>query len=69
MEKVCNTIMLTYDEYRDMKLETAMAESKADDYWRLICEMRGGLQELYSMRGEDELVAKICSPLIDKAAL
>ncbi len=31
----------------------------------LLVTMRGGLQELYAMRGEDDLVARICDPLIE----
>lgn len=31
----------------------------------LVVQMRAGLQELYALRGEDEVVARVCSPLID----
>lgn len=33
----------------------------------LIGEMKAGLSEIYANRGEDEFIAKICSPLIDRA--
>jgi hypothetical protein len=36
------------------------------DYMRgLVIRMRGGLQELYALRGEDDLVARVCDPLIE----
>ena len=51
-----------------LKLKLCMAENIANDYWRLVIALREGLQEIYAMRGEDELIAKIASPLIDKSA-
>ena len=36
------------------------------DYMRgLVIRLRGGMQELYALRGEDDLVARICDPLIE----
>lgn len=36
------------------------------DYLRgLVIRMRGGLQEIYALRGEDDLVARVCNPLIE----
>ena len=55
-----------HDYVEELKSRAILQEQTADDYWRLICELRAGLQEIYALRGEDELVAKICSPLIDK---
>lgn len=52
----------------DLELSVGMELSKSNDYWRLIMEMREGLQTIFAMNGEDELIAKICSPLIDRSA-
>ena len=49
-------------------VSVALAESKADDYWRLVQDLREGLQEIYAQRGEDELIASIACHLIDKSA-
>ena len=36
------------------------------DYMRgLVIRLRGGMQELYALRGEDDLVARVCDPLIE----
>jgi hypothetical protein len=52
----------------ELKFKLCMAENTASDYWRLVVALREGLQEIYAMRGEDKLIAKIASPLIDKSA-
>lgn len=31
----------------------------------LVVRLRGGLQEIYALRGEDDLVARVCDPLIE----
>lgn len=53
------------DEY-DLDVRLGIAESLAEDYRRLMLEAREALQAIYAMRGEDEFIANICSPLIDK---
>lgn len=44
-----------------------LAEADCDGKQDLINELRAGLQEIYTMRGEDKFIAGIASPLIDKA--
>ncbi len=51
----------------DIKTELMLAEGRADDSWALVQEMRVGFQEIYAKRGEDELIANICNPLIEKS--
>lgn len=52
---------VTIDEYELDQLHQTIAEKS-----QVIDAMREGLQELYSNLGEDPLVEKVCSPLIDK---
>ena len=40
-----------------------------ETYYNIIEELRTGLQEIYRIRGEDEDIARIASPLIDKTRL
>lgn len=42
-----------------------LAQQEAKDHWRMVQALREGLQEIYAMRGEDPLIARIASPLID----
>lgn len=56
-------------ENEELKLEIDMSQSDKESMEELIQQIREGIQEIYSMRGEDQLVAKICSPLIDKTRL
>ena len=46
-----------------------LARSEAEDYRRLVLEARSALQEIYANNGEDDQIAAICSPLIDKLDL
>jgi hypothetical protein len=49
----------------ELKVDRDLAESHADDNLRLARMLREGLQRIYAERGEDPLIASICSPLID----
>ena len=40
-------------------------ESENDELRKVIREMRATLMELYALRGEDALIAGVCSPLIE----
>lgn len=51
----------------NLEVELDMAKSELRDYCVLVTELRAGLQTIYAMRGEDEFIEKICSPLIDKS--
>jgi hypothetical protein len=53
---------------KDLNFELDMERQKNDDYWKMIMRLRGGLQEIYAKRGEDELIAAICNPLIDMSS-
>jgi len=46
--------------------ELELAQVEANDYARLIDEARTALQEIYANNGEDDQIAALCSPLIDK---
>lgn len=58
---------MTDYEAADLELELDMAKSELRDYCMLVTELRSGLQTIYAMRGEDEFIERICSPLIDKS--
>lgn len=47
------------------ELERGRMADKIDHLRGLVIQMRAGLQELYAMRGEDDLVARVCNPLIE----
>ncbi len=49
----------------DLKQSRDLAESHADDNLRLARTLREGLQQIYTARGEDALIASICQPLLD----
>ncbi|WP_102798748.1 hypothetical protein [Bowmanella denitrificans] len=43
-----------------------LANITIEDQSRLIGRLREALQHIYAMRGEDELIASVCNPLIDQ---
>jgi hypothetical protein len=49
------------------QLTIAMQNDEINALRQLVNNMREGLQTLYAMRGEDELVSDICNPLIEKS--
>lgn len=53
----------------DLKIELALERSRSEDYHNLIIEIRETIQEIYSLCGEDEMIEKICSSLIDKTRI
>ena len=55
----------TAKEIAELKISRDLAESHADDNLRLARKLREGLQKIYMARGEDHLIASICSPLIE----
>ena len=44
----------------------ALLQSDVDYYLCLIRELKQGIQEIYANRGEDEFIANICNPLLEK---
>ena len=53
-------------EMTEEEQNVAMLKSEVDCYYRLIQELREGLQDIYANRGEDKFIANICNPLIEK---
>lgn len=47
-------------------IELDLAESRIQDLRDLISGVRSDIRELYSMRGEDELVAKFCRSILSR---
>lgn len=45
-----------------------LANATTASYRVMVDEFRSALQEIFALRGEDELIEKICSPLIDKSS-
>ena len=43
------------------------ARSEIQDQHNLISDLREGLQTIYAERGEDQLIADICDPLIESS--
>ena len=50
----------------DESATTALLQSDIDYYLYLIRELKQGIQEIYTNRGEDEFIANICNPLLKK---
>jgi len=50
----------------DKEFSVRLLECEVEDKSRAINELREAIQNIYSMRGEDEFIANLCSPLIDK---
>jgi hypothetical protein len=50
----------------DKEFSVRYLEDQVDEKNRIIDELHNALKNIYSMRGEDELIANLCSPLIDK---
>lgn len=49
----------------DLKWDLEIAEARRNDLERLVADMRNGFLEIYRNRGEDELIARICNPLLE----
>lgn len=49
-------------------IELSMSQDETERLRDLLEETRGVLQQIYSQRGEDELIQKVCSPMIDRLA-
>ena len=50
----------------EQEQNVAMLQSEKDYYYTLIQELKEALQDIYANRGEDEFIANICNPLIEK---
>ena len=50
----------------DKEFSVRLLEDQIENQSNIINELREALQNIYSMRGEDEFIANLCSPLIDK---
>lgn len=54
-------------EVLELRDALKMSQAEADDHLRMVGRLREGLQEIYRLRGEDPVIARIASPLIDAA--
>ncbi len=52
-------------EVLELRDALKMSQAEADDHLRMVGRLREGLQEIYRLRGEDAVIARIASPLID----
>jgi len=50
----------------DEQQNVAMLQSDVDCYYRLLQKCSQALKEIYANRGEDEFIANICNPLIER---
>ncbi|MCW8931839.1 MAG: hypothetical protein OQL19_16600 [Gammaproteobacteria bacterium] len=55
-----------YKESECLRCKIIESEIEIEDLYKAVTELREGLQEIFALRGEDELIEKIASPLIDK---
>lgn len=55
------------DDEIDLKIQLMMKEDDKNYYQDLVVELRQGLMEIYAERGEDQFIANICNPLIEKS--
>ncbi|MGB0899606.1 MAG: hypothetical protein ACPGSN_10140, partial [Psychrobium sp.] len=54
-----------YVEY----VEWLLAEGKANDYLRMLNDTISALKQIYAEHGEDEKIAGLCTPLIEKTRM
>lgn len=53
-------------EREEAQILVSMSEDDREQANRLVRELRAALQTIYRENGEDERIASICSPLIDR---